>query len=281
MAPHQPAVFLLERATATDERPYAIAFAISLLQACWTFTGFDASAHVSEETHDPTRNAPWGILLSVVVSGVAGYALLLAVTLSIGDLQLATRVGNPFIFVLRNALGARLGDALVLVAMAAMWFCGLSSVTSNSRMLFAFARDEGVPFSEQLARVSERTRSPHVAIWVSAAAALAVALWSEAYSAMVALSTIALYASYGLPIACGLLARSRGRWSERGPWDLGRWSPLVNGLALAWIAVAMVLFVLPPNQLAGYTFAGCLALLALDWALRMRARFKGPPQGAR
>ena len=54
-------------------------------------SGFDASAHVSEETHDPTRNAPWGILLSVVVSGVAGYALLLAVTLSIGDLQLATR----------------------------------------------------------------------------------------------------------------------------------------------------------------------------------------------
>ena len=281
MAPHQPAAFLLERAAASDERPYAVAFAISLLQACWTFTGFDASAHVSEETHDPTRNAPWGILLSVVVSGVAGYALLLAVTLSIGDLQLATRAGNPYIFVLRNALGARLGDALVLVAMAAMWFCGLSSVTSNSRMLFAFARDGGVPFSRQLARVSERTRSPHVAIWVSAAAALAVALWSKAYEAMVALSTIALYASYGLPIACGLLARSRGRWTERGPWDLGRWSPLVNGLALAWIAVAMVLFVLPPNQLAGYTFAGCLALVGAGWALWMRARFKGPPRRER
>ena len=104
---------------------------MGLLLACWTFTGYDASAHVCEETHDPTRNAPWGIFLSVAVSGVAGYGLLLAVTLSIGDLGASAAADNPFIFVLRTALGARLGNALVLVAMAAMWFCGLSSVTSN------------------------------------------------------------------------------------------------------------------------------------------------------
>ena len=40
----------------------------SLLLGMWTFTGFDASAHVSEETHDPARRAPWGIVLSVIVS---------------------------------------------------------------------------------------------------------------------------------------------------------------------------------------------------------------------
>src|SRR2546426_82928 len=77
-APHQPPAFLLTK--------HGGPFAIGLLQACWTFTGYDASAHVSEETHDPSRNAPWGMVMSVVVSGVAGYALLLAVTLSIGDL---------------------------------------------------------------------------------------------------------------------------------------------------------------------------------------------------
>jgi amino acid transporter len=158
-----------------------------------------------------------------------------------------------------------------------MWFCGLASVTSNSRMLFAFARDGGLPFSEQLARVSPRFRSPHVAVWTACAAALAVALWSDAYAAMTALSTIALYASYGVPIFLGLRARRGGRWRRRGPWDLGRFSGAVNLLALLWIGALVVLFVLPPNQLAGWTFAACLLLLAVAWRLRMRERFRGPP----
>jgi amino acid transporter len=103
--------------------------------------------------------------------------------------------------------------------------------------------------------------------------ALIVALWSDAYSAMVALSTIALYASYGLPVLFGLRKAER----LRGPWTLGRRSRLVNGIALAWICTCMVLFVLPPNQLAGYTFTGCLVALAIYWRMRMRARFRGPP----
>lgn len=275
-APHQPARFLLQR-HAEGGHGFPYSFAVGLLLACWTFTGYDASAHVCEETHDPTRNAPWGIFLSVAVSGLAGYALLLAVTLGIGDLQAAAAAGNPFLFVLQTALGARLGAALVWIAMTAMWFCGLSSVTSNSRMLFAFARDGGLPFSARLAAVSPRFRSPHVAVWTSALAALAVALWANAYSAMVALSTIALYASYGLPILFALRARRAGRGLAPGPWSLGRRSAAVNVVAVGWIGLATVLFVLPPNELAGYTFAGCLAALSLYWRLHMRARFRGPP----
>src|SRR5207237_6317525 len=226
-APRQPVQFLLTRFTDAP-RPYWLGFLLGLLQAGWTFTGFDASAHVSEETHDPTRNAPWGIFLSVAVSALAGWALLLAVTLAIGDLPATAAAENPFIHVLRGALGTRAGVALVWVAILAMWFCGLSSVTSNSRLLFAFARDGGLPFSRQVGAVSQRYRSPHVAVWISAAAAFAVALWSHAYSAMTALSTIALYASYGLPIWMGLRARRSGRWTRFGPWHIGRWSTAGN-----------------------------------------------------
>jgi len=144
-------------------------------------------------------------------------------------------------------------------------------------MLFAFARDGGLPFSRQLAAVSKRYRSPYVAVWVSAAAAFAVAIWAQAYSAMTALSTIALYASYGLPILVGLRARRSGRWTRFGPWHLGRWSTPVNVAALLWICTLTVLFVLPPNQVAGYTFAGALALVGAYWFLWKRARFRGPP----
>jgi len=275
-APHQPASFLVQRFQAAPG-PYLPVFLLGLLQAAWTFTGFDASAHACEETHDPTRNAPWGIVLSVAVSGIAGWILLIAVTLAVRDLPAAAAAENPFIYVLTAALGARLGTALVAVAMVAMWFCGLASITSNSRMLYAFARDGGLPFSKQLARVSPSFATPHVAIWVSAAGAFAIALWADAYEAMIALSTVALYASYGLPIAAGMLARARGRWTRRGPWDLGRASLAVNALALAWIAAAIALFVAPPNQRAGAVFAGCLVAIGAAWVLWMRRRFPGPP----
>jgi amino acid transporter len=278
-APHQPLSMLAQRHQ-PEAGAYWPIFLLGLLQASWTFTGYDASAHACEETQDPTRNAPWGIFLSVAVSGVVGWVLLVAVTLSIPDVNATAAAANPFIAALEGALGKALGGALVWVAMAAMWFCGLSSITSNSRMLWAFARDGGLPFSGPLASVSKRYSTPHLAIWVSAAAAFLLAVWADAYTAVVALSTVALYASYGLPIAAGLFARRSGRWQRRGPWDLGRHSAWVNLLALAWVGAAIVLFVIPPNQLAGWTFGGTLLALAIYWFAWQRKRFKGPPGAA-
>lgn len=274
-APKRDASFLLERSTIA-KGPYAFGFALGLLQAQWTFTGYDASAHVTEETRDPRRNAPRGIMISVITSGVAGYVMLLAVTAAIRDLPKTLQQDNQFIYVLTDALGKR-GTALVWMCMGAMWFCGLASVTSNSRMLFAFARDGGTPFSAQLSLVSKRFQSPHVAVWISAGGALVVAAWADALSAMGALSTIALYGSYAVPVLLALIARRRGRFTVRGPWHLGRWSNAINAIALVWVALVMVLFVMPPNLLAGYTFGGCLAVLALYWFGYMKKRFAGPP----
>jgi amino acid transporter len=273
LAPKQPASFLLtRRAPLGTGATYG--FLVALLQAGWTFTGYDASAHASEETHDAARNAPRGILTAVIASGVAGWAMLLAITLAIGNLEEAVTAPNPFIFVLEHALG-RLGTVLVWVAVGAMWFCGLSSVTSNSRMLFAFARDGGLPFSKYLARVDQRFQSPVIAVWVSVTMALALSVLTEVYSVMAALSTIALYASYVLPIICGLLARRRG-WPRTGPWTLGRFGPVVNVIAIAWVAFMLVLLSLPPNALAGETFAATVLALGIAWFAGVRKVFKGP-----
>jgi amino acid transporter len=274
-APMQPAGFLLTRFT-NQPHIYLYGFFVGMLQAQWTFTGYDASAHTCEETVDPTRNAPWGIFLSVAVSGVVGYVLLLAVTLAIHDLPATAAAENPFLYLLAGALPGWLGSSLGWITMIAMWFCGLASVTSNSRMLFAFARDGGLPASATVAAVSERFRTPHVAVWISVAAAFVIAVWSAAYTAMVALSTIALYASYAAPIGAALYARLEGTPARRGPWNLGRFSTVISGIAVAWVSIVIVLFVLPPNQLAGYTFAGCVVALLLYWGLWMAPRFVGP-----
>ena len=249
---------------------------VGLLQAQWTFTGYDASAHVAEETRGAQEAAPRGIVNAVWVSAVVGFVMLAVVTLAIDDLGQTAAAQNPFIYVIQHALGGRLGGALVWMVIGAMWFCGLSSVTSNSRMLFAFARDGGAPMSPWLARVSERHRTPAVAIWTCVATAFALAVWSRAYGVIVSISTIGFYASYGLPIVLALRARRGGRL-ERGPWHIGRWSPTVNAIAVAWIAFISVLFMLPPNQLTGYTFAGALALLGVYYFAWARTHFEGPP----
>ncbi len=275
LAPKQPVAFLF---TSYSHDPTSLlpGFLIGLMQPAWTFTGYDASAHASEETVDASRNAPKGIMLAVVASGVAGWFMLLAVTLAIADLPAQATAENPFIAVLHTSMGS-VGTALVWVCVAAMWFAGLASVTSNSRMLYAFARDGGLPFSASLARVSKRFQSPHVAVWVTAAMALLVTVWSEdAYNVMVALSTVALYASYALPIWAGFRKRRSGGWPRVGPWHLGRASNLVNAVALGWAAFMLVVMSLPPNGKAGLTFGATVALLVAAWYGGVRRRFKGP-----
>src|SRR5678815_1089654 len=138
-----------------------------------------------------------------------------------------------------------------------MWFCGLSSVTSNSRMLFAFARDGGPPGSRLLKQVSPRFATPAWAVWTCVVIAFLLAIWSQAYSVIVSISTLGLYAAYGLPILLVVRARGQGR-HVNGPWNLGRWSHWINLAALIWIVFITVLFVLPPNLLAGETFLGLL-----------------------
>ena len=279
LAPLQPLPFLLKRFVGpeADGHTYPLYYAclIGLLQAQWTFTGYDASAHVSEETIDARQAAPRGIVNSVVVSGIAGFVMLVAITLAIGNLAEAAGAPNAFIFVLKHALGGRLGSLLVYVVLGAMWFCGLSSVTSNSRMLFAFARDGGPPFSSSLAEVSDQYQTPAVAVWVCVVTAFVLAVWSQAYNVIVSISTIGLYAAYGLPIWLALRARKSGRLTT-GPWNLGRWSTAINVAALIWIAFITVLFMLPPNERTGVTFAAVLVLLGGAWWLRARHGFRGP-----
>jgi amino acid transporter len=254
--------------------PFWYAALVGLLQAQWTFTGYDASAHAAEETVGAREAAPRGIVSSVLVSGVAGFVMLVAITLAVKDPARAAEESG-FINVVVAALGPRLGGVMVWMVIGAMWFCGLSTLTSSSRMLFAFARDGGVPASRLLAQVSDRFRTPTWAVWACVTIAFALAIWSQAYSVIVSISTIGLYASYGLPI---WLKWRRGGTDERGPWHLGRWSSLTNAIAIGWIAIITVLFMLPPNQRTGYTFAGLLAVLAVYYVAWARREFRGPAQ---
>ncbi len=262
----------------TNNSPYWLAFMLGLLQAQWTFTGYDGSCNMTEETVNPRIRGAWGIYLSVIVSAVFGYAMLFVVTLMARDNAAVAAAANPFIFIIENALGGPAGQAALWMVTIAMWFCGLACVTSSSRIVYSFARDGGMPLSKYWASINKKYRTPSAAIWMLVVVAFLLAVWSGAYNVIVSISTIALYISYISPLFLKLLAIRKGVWKpeNNGPWSLGKWSNPINFIAVIWGVVVCVLFVIPPNQLTGYTIAGALVLLIIYYFASARKRFEGP-----
>jgi amino acid transporter len=283
-APKQPVSFFFARITSnTDGYSYSWAFVIGLLQAMWTYTGYDASASVSEETVDPRRRAPWGMVMAVVVSSIVGYLLLIAVTLSIKDISAVLSAkdagGNDVpavIAILVSALGERAGSAFSWLAAIAMWFCGLAAVTWSSRVIWAFARDEGMPLSHLWKHVSPTYSTPVYSIWLCVIAAFLAAIYSGAYAVVTSISTIGLYISYILPVVLLVVARSKGNLIERGPWHLGNYSLFINVIAIAWVIFLSIVLSIPDDNRAGKTLIAVTLLLGLWYGFYERKRFAGP-----
>src|ERR687890_2186916 len=179
---------------------------IGLLMAQYTYTGYDASAHVAEETHDAARAAPRGIVLSVVVSVIAGFFLLTAITWSIQNYEAerTTDLGLPPAQIFIDTVGQNLGAFLLFICMVAQWFCGMASVTANSRMSFAFARDGALPGSRIWRQVNPRTGTPTNSIWLCVTLStlrVLPSLWNTtAYLAATSIAVIGLYIAYVGPV---------------------------------------------------------------------------------
>jgi amino acid permease (GABA permease) len=267
----------------------AYVFLTGLLNAQYTFTGYDASAHLTEETRNAAVAGPRGIVWSIIVSLVAGWILLIGVTSVIDtnhytDAEAAAGAAPAVIWL--NAMGQGWTTFLLLIVVGAQFYCGMSSVTANSRMIYAFSRDGAVPGSEFWHRINPRTRTPTNSIWFAAVGALIVGLpylWNPtAYGAITSIAVIGLYIAYGLPI---LLRRLAGSRFAPGPWQLGQWSPLVGWIAVVWIAFISILFVLPQfapgNTLTTFNYAPVAVAVVLIyaggyWFLSARNWFKGP-----
>ncbi|HEU5476044.1 MAG TPA: amino acid permease [Actinophytocola sp.] len=258
---------------------------LGLLLAQYTFTGYDASAHMTEETHDAARSGPRGIVMSIVVSLVAGWVLLIGLTFAIQNYETEAASAAPPAQIFIDAVGIAGGKALLLIVIGAQLFCGMSSVTANSRMIYAFSRDGALPFSSFWHKVNKRTRTPTNAVWLAAAGAFVLGLpylWNTtAYAAVTSIAVIGLYIAYVLPT---FLRLRRGDEFQRGPWHLGRWSRLVGTIAVVWVCFIAVLFMLPQVSPVdattfNYTPVAVLAVLGFAgiwWLVSARKWFTGP-----
>ena len=263
--------------------PLWYAVLLSLLLAQYTYTGYDASAHMTEETIGAETRAPWGVVMSVVVSAIAGYALLMALVAASPDLAAAASFTNPVLYILQSRLSYVLGTLLFAVIFVAQFFCSMSSVTSNSRMIYAFSRDGAVPFHNVWHRLN-RGRTPRNAILLAVVCSFILAVPSlgsaTAYVAVTSIAVIGLYIAYAIPIFLRQFATD----FKAGPWDLGAWSRPIGWIAVIWVALISVLFMLPaasPITLNNFNYApvavlGVIVIVTIWWLVSARHWFKGP-----
>ena len=268
-------------------------FGIGLLMAQYTITGFDASAHMAEETHKASRTAAIGMVMSVVVSVIFGFVLLVALTFAIPDTQGVLDAGGYAVtYIWETSMGTRWAEVLLAVAVVAQFFCLTASVTSASRMMFAFSRDGAVPGHKLWRKVSSQRVPVNavIAIGVLSWALMVPTLWNAVVGYLVgtSIAVIGLYIAFGIPV---YLRWRAGAAFERGAWHLGERYKWIDPLALAWIVLICVLFILPITptgvpwndgfdwNVANYaplTVGGAFLLFGGWYALSAKKWFKGP-----
>nr|WP_316655074.1 amino acid permease [uncultured Gellertiella sp.] len=259
------------------------AFVLGLLHVCYTVTGFDASAHTSEETVDAQRAVPKGMLNAVFWSGVFGWLLVAAVLLAMPSVDEGAAKGSSvFAYTLDSSHMPQVLKYVISVGIvAANFLCALAGMTSLSRMIFAFARDGGIPgASGWLKQVNPKYRTPGPAIIVGAILCFILGYVAgnnaNAYIILSSGCAVFLYVSYIMPIGAGLLAEGKS-WTKKGPFNLGMWSKPIGVVALIGGAILAFVGFQPPYQLVGYFLAGLIAALVVVWFAFERRRFQGPP----
>ncbi|PZQ95861.1 MAG: amino acid permease [Cereibacter sphaeroides] len=265
-------------------------FLLSLLLPVYTITGYDASAHTSEETVKAAHSVPRGIVSSVLWSSLIGWVMVSAIALAIPDLAAGAAQGWGVFFGTMDAIlpnGLKL--LIYLGVFIAQLLCGLATVTSASRMLFAFSRDDGMPVgSKALAKVSPKYRTPVTAIWTATALCIIYVVLAQfisiggtnIYTIVVNSTLIFLFASFTVPLVAGFLAWGTPKWPTPGPWAMsGGLYKLISILSFISMAIIFYIAIQPPNDKVLTIVIAFLILAVIIWYAVENRRFKGPPIG--
>ncbi|HEY0631500.1 MAG TPA: amino acid permease [Thermoleophilaceae bacterium] len=269
---------------------------LGLLLTMYTQTGYDASAHISEETKDAAKGAARGLWQSVFYAGVGGWLVLLAITFAVHDPKAVTAGGGTVFAVFDGALNTAWSKAVILIATVGQLFCGLACLTSASRMCYAFSRDRAVPGHRLWTRLNHH-RVPALAVVFMAFWAVVVTLPAlkgdatgapYAFTAVTSITVIGLYIAYVIPVY--LRWRKGDSW-QAGPWSLGKKYKWINPIAVIWVAICVVMFSLPgsPTAVPGnknfdwktfnyapVTVAVVLGAVGIWWLVSARHKFTGP-----
>ncbi len=269
---------------------------LSAILTQYTITGYDASAHLSEETHSAANSAAKGIWRSIFYSAIGGWILLLSFLFAVQD---KAKVGGSVQVIFQQALTSKAGGVIMIISTAGQFFCTVACMTSTTRMLYAFSRDGAVPGSRLWSKLNVK-RVPVYGVLLSALIAIVLTLPAlvkvdiggvptpVAFFAVVSIGVVGLYVAFAIPI---FLRWKAGSNFAAGGWTLGgkyRWMCIV---AVVEIVVTSVIALLPTSyagvpgndgfawKYVNYTILvvpGALILLWVWWHVSVKKWFTGP-----
>jgi amino acid transporter len=270
---------------------------LGFLLTMYTQTGYDASAHISEETKGAAMGAAKGVWRSVFWAGLIGWFVLLAITFAANDVGFITNKGvGSSLSIFESSLDPWAAKMVILIATIGQLFCGMACLTSASRMCYAFSRDRAVPGHRIWTKLNHH-RVPAFSVIFMAACALIVTLpaligdennYTYAFYAVVSITVIGLYIAYVIPT---FLRWRMGDAFKPGPWTLGKKYKWINPAAIIWVILCVIVFSLPQGaagapwadefdwkyvNYAPFTVLAVIAAVGLWWVLSARNTFEGP-----
>lgn len=268
-----------------------VQWSIGLLTVTFPLSGFDSVLHMSDEVKRAPKKVPNSMFWSTIINSITSFAFVICLLFCIGDLETvsASSTGYPIFEVLYQATGSKAGTsyiiAMFLVIIAVSNFSIFASV---SRLVWAFARDNGLPFPRLFSRVHPQRKMPINALFLVCAISLLLNLIpigsTVAFTAITSLATVALYISYIPPILLILIRKLEGRPPRYGPWRLGWWGIPINIFAIAYALYIIVFLAFPPTlpvtketmNYSGPICVGVIIISLLDWGFHGRKRFDLP-----
>lgn len=282
-----------------DAKYWFLVLPLGFLLTQYTITGFDASAHLSEETETASQAAARGVWQSIFYSAIGGWIILLSFLFAVQDPEAVTEGGGGVAVIFSQALSTGWAGTILLISAAGQFFCTTSCMTSASRMTFAFSRDGAMPGSKLWSKLTAARVPANAVMMVGVIAALITlpalvevdingAPVPVAFYAVVSVAVIGLYLAFLIPIW--------QRWKMGdafvpGSWNNGKHYKWMNLVAVIEIAIISIYFIIPFTPAAipwnedfSWKFVnyapiltvGSLIVLWIWWQVSARHWFTGP-----
>ncbi|KAJ9618854.1 hypothetical protein H2203_008670 [Taxawa tesnikishii (nom. ined.)] len=231
-----------------------VACLVGTLSPTFSFIGPDSATHMSEELRDASRSLPQAMVWTAIVNGALGFVMIVTFCMVVGDVEsiLSSPTGYPFIQVFYNATGSYAGtSAMVSIMIIMLLFGCVTNFATSSRQMWAFARDQGLPFSSFIARVRPGYDIPLNAVIVSYVMAMLLSLITlgsaVAFNIVTSLATGALIASYIVSISCLVIKRVRGQQMLPRRWDLGAAGLPLNIFSVLFLTLIWIMTFFPQS----------------------------------
>ncbi|EHK99894.1 putative Choline transport protein [Glarea lozoyensis 74030] len=289
----QPASFVFQDFQNFTGFSAPMAGIIGILQPAFGMCCYDAPAHMCEEIKDASKQAPRAIVMSVWIGCVTGFVFLVSVCFCIGDITLVAETPTlvPLIQIYHDSTNSNVGTCFLASFIVVINMGSANALLAEgARSLYAFARDEGLPFSHIIRKVEKKHQIPVVAIVLATVVQMAFnSIYFgtvTGFNTVIAIATEGFYLSYAMPLLVRLISYFHGSHKQlNGPWAMKPLvSIIVNAIGLTYLVFACITFNFPSvspvtSENMNYTSAAVGAIMfiaAITWFTSASKKFSGP-----